>query len=56
VNLGKTRHILDSGLAMLLMLREGAGHLGNCIKLVDCNAEIRTRRVESRVMTEFQIV
>jgi ABC-type transporter Mla MlaB component len=56
VNLGKTRHILDSGLAMLLMLREGASHLGNCIKLVNCSAEIRNRLVESRVMTEFQIV
>jgi ABC-type transporter Mla MlaB component len=56
VNLGKTRHILDSGLAMLLMLRDHASHFGQCIKLFNCSPEIRNRLLESRVMTEFQIM
>jgi hypothetical protein len=56
VNLGKTRHILDSGLARLLMLRDHASHFGQCIKLFNCSPEIRNRLLESRVMTEFQIV
>jgi hypothetical protein len=55
VNLVKTRHILDSGLAMLMMLRERAGHLDNCIKLFNCSPEIRNRLLESRVLTGFQI-
>ena len=55
VNLVKTRHILDSGLAMLMMLRERAGHLDNGIKLFNCSPEIRNRLVESRVLTGFQI-
>jgi hypothetical protein len=56
VNLGKTMQILDSGLAMLLMLRERVGHFGNRIKLFNCSPEIKKRLAESRVMTEFQIV
>jgi anti-anti-sigma regulatory factor len=56
VNLGKTRHILDSGLAMLLMLRDHVGHFGQCIKLFNCSPEIRNRLLESHVMTAFQIV
>jgi anti-anti-sigma regulatory factor len=56
VNLGKTRHILDSGLAMLLMLRDHVGHLGQYIKLFNCSPEIRNRLLESHVMTEFHIV
>jgi hypothetical protein len=55
VNLGKTRHIRDSGLAMLLMLREGAGHFDKTIKLFNCSPEIRNRLQESRVLTGFQI-
>jgi ABC-type transporter Mla MlaB component len=55
VNLGRTRHIRDSGLAMLLMLREGAGHFGKNIKLFNCSPEIRNRLQESRVLTGFQI-
>jgi hypothetical protein len=56
VNLGKTRHILDSGLAMLLMLRDHAGHFGQRIKLFNCSPEIRNRLLEISVMSEFQIV
>ena len=56
VNLGKTRQILDSGLAMLLMLRDHVGHLGQYIKLFNCSPEIRNRLLESPVMTEFHIV
>ena len=56
VNLGKTRDILDSGLAMLLMLRDRADHISKRIKLFNCTPEIRNRLLESRVMTEFQIV
>ena len=53
VNLGKTRDILDSG---LLMLRDRADHISKSIKLFNCTPEIRNRLLESRVMTEFQIV
>lgn len=56
VNLGKTRKILDSGLAMLLMMRDHIGHFGHNIKLYNCTPEIRSRLLESRVMTEFRIV
>lgn len=56
VNLGKTMQILDSGLAMLLMLRDHASHLGQCLKLFNCSPEIRNRLLKSRVMTAVQIV
>jgi len=56
VNLGRTRDILDSGLAMLLMLRDRAGHISKRIKLFNCAPEIRNRLLESPVMTGFQIV
>ena len=56
VNLGRTRDILDSGLVMLLMLRDRAGHISKRIKLFNCAPEIRNRLLESPVMTGFQIV
>ncbi len=56
VNLVKTRDILDSGLAMLLMMRDRVGYFGQYIKLINCSPEIRNRLLECRVMTEFQIV
>jgi anti-anti-sigma regulatory factor len=56
VNLARTRDILDSGLAMLLMLHDRAGHISKRIKLFNCAPEIRNRLLESPVMTGFQIV
>ncbi len=56
VNLGKTRLILDSGLAMLLMMRDHMSQFGRYIKLYNCSPEIRNRLLKSRVMTAFQIV
>ena len=56
VNLGKTRQILDSGLAMLLMLRDRVGHFARYIKLYNCSPEIRNRLLESRAMINFLIV
>jgi anti-anti-sigma regulatory factor len=56
VNLGKTRKIRDSGLAMLLMLRERMGREANGIRLINCSPEIRSRLAASSVGTQFQLV
>lgn len=55
VNLGKTRNIRDSGLAMLLMLRERTGWDGNRIRLVNCSPGIRSRLAASSLGEQFQL-
>ncbi len=55
VNVGKTRYIQDSGLAMLLMLRGCAGRLKNRIRLVNCSPEMKTRLTAHRMHTQFRL-
>ena len=55
VNLGKTRPIRDSGLAMLLMLRELTEAQRNRIRLVNCSPDIRDVLTASRVGVQFQV-
>jgi anti-anti-sigma regulatory factor len=56
VNLGRTRNIRDSGLAMLMMLRESTSRVSNRIRLVNCSPEIRSRLAASSIATQFQLV
>lgn len=56
VNLGKTRNIRGSGMAMLLMLRELTGWEGSRIRLVNCSPEIRGQLLTSKVGNQFQML
>lgn len=47
IDLGKTRHIRDSGLGMLLMLYRLSARLKDRIEVVNCQPEIRTRLSDS---------
>jgi anti-anti-sigma regulatory factor len=49
IDLGKTRFIQDSGLAMLLMLRKQSNRLKDRIELINCHPDIRARLFESRL-------
>jgi anti-anti-sigma regulatory factor len=55
VDLGKTRTMRDSGLAMLLMLSKLTDRNRNPIRLVNCRPEIRRRLTASSVAAQFQI-
>ncbi|MGB7930821.1 MAG: hypothetical protein WCH04_01115 [Gammaproteobacteria bacterium] len=56
VNLRNTRNIRDSGLAMLLMLREITGCESDSIRLVNFSPEIRGQLITSKVGKQFHIV
>jgi len=55
VNLGNTRVIRDSGLAMLLMLRDRIDRTGGCVKLLNCRPEIQTRLAGRPISAGFQV-
>jgi hypothetical protein len=55
LDVGRTRDILDSGLAMLLMLHRCAGPLRNRIRLVNCSPEMRSRLQAHKMDTHFQL-
>ena len=55
VDLGKTRIVRDSGLAMLLMLSDLTDRSRNPIKLINCSPVIRNRLTATSVATRFQI-
>jgi anti-anti-sigma regulatory factor len=55
VNLGKTRSIRDSGLAMLLMLCEQTGWESDRVRVINCSPEIRRRLVANSTVTRFSI-
>jgi hypothetical protein len=55
VNVGRTLNVRDSGLAMLLMLRDCAGHLGQRVKLVNCSPELRSSLLARRMDGHFSL-
>jgi hypothetical protein len=56
VNLGKTRNIRGSGIAMLLMLRELTGWERSRIRLVNCSPEIRGQLSTGNVGKQLQVI
>jgi hypothetical protein len=56
VNLINTRKIRASGIAMLLMLRQITGCASNCIRLLNCNPEIRNQLLRSQLAQQLQVV
>jgi anti-anti-sigma factor len=55
IDLSRTRRVFDSGLAMLLMLRDRAGRLKGRIMLANCGPEIRERLSTSKFGAQFHI-
>jgi anti-anti-sigma regulatory factor len=55
IDLGDTRYINDSGLAMLLLLSERTRKLVGQIKLVNCNAELINRLSCNPLATAFHV-
>ena len=55
INLGRTRNIRGSGIAMLLMLRDLTGWGSNRIRLLNCSPEIRGQLMTSEVGSQFQL-
>ena len=55
VNVGKTRYIQDSGLAMLLMLRQCAGRLKNRIRVVNCSPEMKAQLMARSMHMQFRL-
>jgi len=56
VNLINTRKIRASGIAMLLMLRQLTGCASNCIRLLNCNPDIRNQLLRSQLAQQFQVL
>ena len=55
IDLSKTQRVFDSGLAMLLMLRDRAGRLKGRIMLANCGPEIRERLATGKFGAQFHI-
>jgi len=55
IDLSQTRHIFDSGLAMLLFLSNKTGGLNIKIILINCSQEILNRLSIYNKSTRFQI-
>jgi anti-anti-sigma factor len=55
IDLSKTRRVFDSGLAMLLMLRDRAGRLKGRIMLANCGPEIREQLATGKFGAQFHI-
>jgi anti-anti-sigma regulatory factor len=53
VDLAATRRVLDSGLALLLVLRERAGRLRDHIYLANCRPEVRSRLTGAGLESQF---
>lgn len=56
VDLGKTQQLFDSGRAMLLTLRERAGHLKNKIYLANVGPEIKYKLMQGAFQKSFHIM
>jgi hypothetical protein len=56
VNLINTRKIHASGIAMLLMLRQLTGCASNCIRLLNCDPDIRNQLLGSQLAKQLQVV
>lgn len=55
IDLGKTRRIADSGLAMLMMFKERLGSFKNRVLLVNCRPELRNSLAVVKVPALFRI-
>jgi len=55
VDLSRTRLLFDSGNAMLMILRQHAGHLKNHIYLVNANPAIRKKLMQCKFTKLFHI-
>ena len=55
IDLGKTRRIADSGLAMLMMFKDRLGFFKNRILLVNCRPELRRSLSLVNVPAVFRI-
>jgi anti-anti-sigma regulatory factor len=55
VNVANIRHVRDSGLAMLMMLRDRARRRGDRVKLVNCGPELRRRLLAGRIGANFSL-
>ncbi|MEA3278569.1 MAG: STAS domain-containing protein [Pseudomonadota bacterium] len=56
VDLGRTRRVFFSGLALLLMLCQRAGRLEGHIKLVNCSPDIEEQLSACSLSPKFQIL
>jgi anti-anti-sigma regulatory factor len=54
IDLGNTKHIRDSGLAMLILLRQRIRKLVWQITIVNCKPELKNRLSVSSLTTAFQ--
>jgi anti-anti-sigma regulatory factor len=55
VDFGATREVFDSGMALLLLLREGAESVANPIALVNCTPAVRGRLTRAGIAHQFRI-
>jgi anti-anti-sigma regulatory factor len=55
IDLGNTRNIRDSGLAMLILLRQRVGKMVRQITIVNCRPELKSRLSASALTTTFRI-
>jgi anti-anti-sigma regulatory factor len=54
IDLKNTRHIRDSGLAMLMLLRQRIGKMVRHITIVNCRPELKERLSVRSLTTAFQ--
>jgi len=55
IDLAETRHVYDSGLALLLLLHQHAGELKDHIHLINCGPRVRKRLTGSPIGSRFHI-
>jgi len=55
IDLAETRHVYDSGLALLLLLHQHAGELKDHIHLINCRPRVRKRLTGSPIGSRFHI-
>jgi anti-anti-sigma regulatory factor len=55
VDLGATRRVFDSGVALLLLLRNRAGHLKGRMYLANCAPKIFSRLARAGIASQFRM-
>ena len=56
IDLGNTSNIRDSGLAMLILLRQRIGKMVRQITIINCRPEVKSRLLVSSLTTDFHFV
>lgn len=56
VDLGKTRRIFDSGLAMLMLLNDRSWRLSSRVRIINCRPELKHRLVHGLIPARFNLV